>query len=349
MNDPIDIIAGNKTQAPAVSTTAIGASASAWFGDVVDLAKAYTDDPAPRDDVLVGLEPGNVVCIGAPGGGSKTLFVLSLAHDLALGGKVESVITTLVPAKGQTALLLTSEESVAEISRRVHRFGALLDSEQRRAAAASIEIRSMKKTVPILIDRDGSVNMTTHALLERASYGRRMVALDPLGRFVRADKNDEATMVTLVTVLEEIAQRVGCVFCLPHHVGKNAVFTGNGGSAMAMKGSTALVDSCRMALMIFRPSKATAEARKIEASRFRIVKIDKANYRADKGEIWFRVRSDGTLAYDEGQTIYDDASDVLDEIARTETKPLIVLGQPQSEAEVVKGEIVDEDEFLANL
>lgn len=284
-----------------------GSEKAPTFGERVDLLSAYEHDPPERDDVLVGLEPGNVAAIGAPGGGSKTFFLLGLAHDLAFGGAVASLRTTFVaPSKHQRVGILTAEESVTELQRRLHAFGMLLDRDHRAHAANYLEIRSLRGDVPILVERDGSVNTQTRDAVERFAEAKRLVVLDPLGRYCRADKNDEATMVTLVTTLEQIALRVGCVFVLPHHTGKGAILSGNGDSALAMKGSTALVDSCRMALMIFRPSRKVAAERELgdDVWRYRIVKLDKANHREDKGETWFRVRNDGTLQLAEEQNAW---------------------------------------------
>jgi RecA-family ATPase len=123
-------------------------------------------------------------------------------------------------------------------------------------------------------------------------------------------------MLLLVTKLEQIAQKVGCIFMLTHHVGKAAILSGNGDSALAMKGSIALIDSCRMAIMISRPPKKIAEERRLGVSRrHRIVKTDKANHLADKGEVWFRVRDDGTLEYDELQNAWQPERIVNDVVA----------------------------------
>jgi hypothetical protein len=64
------------------------AQATRDFGERVDLLASYRKPPPSRDDVLLGLEPGNVMAIGAPGGGSKTFLLLALAHDLAFGGTI---------------------------------------------------------------------------------------------------------------------------------------------------------------------------------------------------------------------------------------------------------------------
>lgn len=293
-----DAVAYARAHPPQSGSAKVGGATA--FGERVDLLSAYERDPPERDDVLVGLEPGNVAAIGAPGGGSKTFFVLGLAHDLAFGGEVASMRTTLVPAsKYQRVGILTAEESVTELERRLHAFGIMLDRDQRTHAVEHLDVRSLRCDVPILVERDGSVNFQTRDAVERFSEGKRFIVLDPLGRYCRADKNDDATMVTLVTTLEQIALRVGCVFLLPHHTGKGAILSGNGDSALAMKGSTALVDWCRMALMIFRPPRKVAEERELgdDAWRYRIVKLDKANHREDKGEVWFRVRGDGTLEF----------------------------------------------------
>ena len=44
------------------------------LGDELDLASAYVNEPPARDDVILGLEPGNVGILGGQGGISEALF-----------------------------------------------------------------------------------------------------------------------------------------------------------------------------------------------------------------------------------------------------------------------------------
>jgi len=71
-----------------------------------------------------------------------------------------------------------------------------------------------------------------------------------------------------------------------------------------------------MVMMIFRPSKKIVGQRRLGVAwRHRIVKTDKANHRADKGKVWFRVRDDGTLEYEELQNAWQPKDLVNDGVA----------------------------------
>jgi hypothetical protein len=283
------------------------------LGDELDLRAAYETEPPPRDDVLIGLEPGNVGVLGGQGGVSKSWFIGGLAHDLALAGTSESMRTMLAPATPQTVGFLTAEESVADLHRRFHSFGSYVSPEQREMCRKQITIRSLKRHVPVLMEQDGSINQATAEAITQFGSTRRLVVLDPLVRLVRADKSDEGMMTLLITTLEEMGAKAGCAFLFSHHSGKAAILQGNGASALALKGSTVLVDLSRWAAMLVRPPKTVAEKRSIDARDYRILVLDKANHTGEC-EMWFRRRTGGTLAYDHEQTHRDEVEEAMEAI-----------------------------------
>jgi len=295
------------------------------LGERLDLSQAYSDNPPDRDDVILGLEAGNVGVIGGAGGVAKSWLVLTLAHDLALGGISQEMRTTLSPSKAQACGFLTAEESLADLQRRAHAIGQHLSPCERDIAAKHLDIRSLKRHVPVLMDAEGVIDPAVRQSILEFAFGKRLVVLDPLARLVRADKCDEAMMVRVVIALEEIGAETGSAIIFSHHSGKGAMFAGNGAEAGALKGSTALVDCSRWVAMLNRPSRAQADEHSVNRSEYRILNIAKSNYVGER-DIWFRQRIDGTLMYDEGETRYRikpaSVTSIVDKInERVEQRP----------------------------
>ena len=272
------------------------------LGEKLNLLVAYTVDPPDRDDVVFGIEPGDVGVLGGQGSVSKSWFLGMLAHDLALVGECSTMKTTLAPPKAQSVGYLSAEESLADLQRRFHAFGSHLTSDERERVADLVDVRSLKVSQPLLINRNGELVQETYDQIVEFAIGKRLVILDPWLRLVRADTCDEGMMAAAITTLEQIAIKAKCALVFSHHAGKGQILQGNGASPLALKGSTVLIDLPRWAAMLVRPPEKEAARRVIDRQQYRILAIEKANHVVER-HIWFQRRSDGTLAYDAEQTL----------------------------------------------
>jgi RecA-family ATPase len=266
------------------------------LGESLDLAAAFATAPPQRDDVLVGLEPGNVMILAGLGGKNKSTLALQIAFDLALA-REHSLETGLVPRnKSQRTLSLFFEEFCDDLHRRAHPIGARLSPAEREQCASAISLRSMKRQSPALQLADGTIDQNiADALAHMIEASRaRLVSFDPLVRFSRADVCSDAAMAQLIVALESIGAKTGAAILVVHHASKTSTWNGNSASALALKGSTALVDLPRCVGVIGAPTDDAARQRGVDPKFTRVVTIAKANYRAEE-EIWYRRADDGVL------------------------------------------------------
>ncbi|MDQ2664296.1 MAG: helicase RepA family protein [Candidatus Eremiobacteraeota bacterium] len=274
------------------------------IGAVVDLHAAYTQDPPPRNDVLLGAEPGELTMLIGLGGVMKSQMLLgNIAHDLATGGMLR---TSLLPDDigPQRVLYVTAEESVIELGRRLHRIGTHLPPGAREICAQNLVVQSIKGKRMPLITAHGEVDPAIYDQIARAGDGANCIIIEPLNRFCKADGNADATMSTFVEVCESIGIQCQALVVSAHHSGKTAEWNGHSASALAAKGSTALIDGARLNMVLARVAEKVLRWRKL-TNYYRTLTIAKANNRKE-GTLWFRVRDDGTLEYDEFETFRED-------------------------------------------
>ena len=276
----------------------------------LDIAAALSRPPPPPDDVLPGLPVGAVGALVAPGGAGKTMLALGASVGLATG--MPSVSGLEAQGRGLSAapapvVLVTAEESVDEMHRRLHRVVAALFPE--KGGAASVMSRSdavalleqhlrvypLSGRARIRLDDESSASLQA---LTEAAAGARLVILDPLRQFHSQDENDSWAMTDVVQKLQRIAHRNRCAVIVSHHTSKHATMNGLGGQAGASRGSAALTDAVRWQLNLSRLDDSLAKLYGIQADdleRHLRVDLAKANYAEPQAPIVMRKEAGGVL------------------------------------------------------
>jgi hypothetical protein len=186
------------------------------------IAAAQLGDPTTplawllTDLVLVG---GACILGGAAKQG-KSYFAFELAVAIASGTAAAGRFA--VPTPGPV-LLCAAEDPAAVVVRRLAALAAARDR-----ALASLPIEIIVETgvqLPQGLDRLAATI---------AARTPRLLLLDPLIRFHRADENSAAEMAVILDGLRALARTTGCAILLVHHTRKAAV---GGAVGLGLRGS----------------------------------------------------------------------------------------------------------------
>jgi RecA-family ATPase len=133
--------------------------------------------------------------------------------------------------------------------------------------------------------------------LTRVCEGARLVMLDPIRRFHTCDENDSGAMTALVQMLQELASRTQAAVVFAHHTNRASQQMGQGDTAGAARGSTALTDGVRWQLNLSRPTKESAKRLEIHGELTDLVLADiaKANYLPGQTTAILERQSGGVL------------------------------------------------------
>lgn len=228
------------------------------FSTPLDVRALLTTAAPPLDHVLPGLLAGSVGMLAGPGGVGKSMLELQLAVALATGtpacgGLFAELMPPSAPAR---VVLVTAEESALVLQHRLQAIAcALFDAPERfgiRLAfdafvallADNLRLFDSAPHPYALLDRDFSPTGVLHDLTE-ACVGARLVLIDPLRQFHDGEENDSAAMNRLVQTLHRLAMDTGAAVVFVHHTSKAATYAGQGDTAGAARGSSALTDGVR--------------------------------------------------------------------------------------------------------
>lgn len=230
-----------------------------------DDLQSFLSVPAPAHDwVIEGLEPGDVGILSAPGGTGKSMFCLSLAASVSAGEPLFGAWKVSAPGD---VLYLYAEDSSHTLHRRLyalHQINPLRSLTRMhtvcvRTAPPTLMVRSRYSAVAERVEE------TIQEIIARiSSYPRpRLLILDPLIKFHALEENNNAEMAQLLSMLSWLADQLHIAIVLTHHVGKGAVFSGNGNTQQSARGATSIVDQSRWQVSLSTIDAKTANTLKI--------------------------------------------------------------------------------------
>lgn len=257
------------------------------FVDAFDFKE--TDIPLRPWLVPGALMSGCTHILAAPGGTGKSLFTLQFAIMLARG----TAWGHWKPKRKCRVMIINAEDDVDEQRRRLS------------AARTVMEIPSDEPTSGILIAKNPSSILTAHMdekvkrpvatplvgeLVEMIRYHQiDAIIVDPFAETFEGDENSNNDAKWAMKVWrDDIARATGCAVYLVHHTTKNA--GDKAGSADAIRGAGALVNSARMASTLFVMTEGEAEPLGVKTEeRYRYVRYDdaKANASLIGNRHWF--------------------------------------------------------------
>ncbi len=262
--------------------------------------------PPPRRWLIKDLVVlGKVGAVIAPGGSSKSQWMLQLAVSVATGvalaghwevGEIGGV------------LVLFAEDDNDEIHRRLYRIQNHLTMVGHRAALASLAQRlfifSTIGTDTLLTKKGNtgevSATVTVDRLtaLARQVSDLRLIVIDPGSRFRGGEENSNEDATRFVEALEKLAQQTGATVMLAHHANKNSSTTGEV-SQGASRGASALTDGLRWQMNLNRPTDAQAKTFNLPTDslgRYVAATVTKTNYSAIPAPVLLERGQDGYLS-----------------------------------------------------
>jgi RecA-family ATPase len=265
----------------------------------MDIRHTLSNSPPPQDHVLPGLMAGSIGMFAGPGGVGKTMFELQVALSVACGGRMCGGLfegdgcETLISKKPGKVVLVVAEETVNIIWHRLHAIVATLLGPQNplglklsREALLQLWEENLK-IYPLgggarvsLMSKDLEVTDSAHDLAAICA-GARLVILDPLRRLHLSDENDSGAMTAFVQLLHQMAAATNAAVVFAHHTNKASGQAGQGDSAGAARGSSAISDGVRWQLNLSEPTKETSRAWGLsfeDRKSFVLLDISKPNY-----------------------------------------------------------------------
>ena len=266
---------------------------------LIDWDRATHKATPSIDFVLPGLPLGVVGSIVASGGTGKGY----VSFELCLGISVSKDLLELgIKNTGDNVLYLSAEDNQTILEHRVASLIDHLDDNELLVAKKHIAIQSISGFADLkLIDQNGNKVDEWVNRLEKACSTRRLVIIDTLRRFHRAEENDSGAMSYLIAILEEIAHKTKCSILFTHHLSK----------AGTSRGSTVLHANIRWQLYLENMTTKEAENLGVDNDcTHKFVKINsefsKLNYDKKRGDIWLRRVEGGILI----PAVFDSKKDI---------------------------------------
>jgi hypothetical protein len=165
------------------------------------------------DFILPGLLAGTVGMITAPGGTGKTFWMIQAAISIAsqeqripfFGGVWEP------PKYSGRVVLLLAEDPLNILVHRVRAISKWLSTSYNIPKLTNdledrLAIHSLIGYQPCLMNVDGKPDLRWLDMVKRVAESTRLLGIDPLRRWHRADESDNGLMMYLIQLMEEIAK-----------------------------------------------------------------------------------------------------------------------------------------------
>lgn len=248
---------------------------------------------------------GKVGAVVAPGGSSKSQWMLQLGVSVATGIPLADHWEV-----GETGgvLVFFAEDDDDEIHRRVHRIKNHLTMAGHGRALATLDMHmfifSTIGTDTLLTKKGmtGEVSATIAvdriAALAAQVPDLRLIVIDPASRFRGGEENSNEDATRFVEALENLARQTSATVMLAHHANKNSASTGEV-SQGASRGASALTDGLRWQMNMNRPTEAQANAfglPKDALSSYVAATVTKTNYSAIPAPVLLERGPDGYLS-----------------------------------------------------
>lgn len=233
---------------------------------------------------------GNTHILAAPGGTGKSLFTLQLAITLASGREWGG----WAPTRPCKVMIINAEDDIPEQHRRIAAAKTVMamDADLRGriliadnpASIAVAEIEQAKRPPQASALVEQLVATIRHHAID-------VLIVDPFTETFEGDENSNDEVKWAMKIWrDQIARATGAAVYLVHHVTKDSSDGSKAGSASAIRGASALVNSARFAATMFGMTKDQALALGLqEADRVNYVRYDdaKSNHSLISGVKWF--------------------------------------------------------------
>ena len=248
---------------------------------------------------------GKVGAVVAPGGSSKSQWMLQLGVSVATGIPLADHW-----AVGETGgvLIFFAEDDDDEIHRRVYRIKNHLTMAGHGKALATLDehlfIFSTIGTDTLLTKKGMTGEVSATVAVERIAAlaaqipDLRLIVIDPASRFRGGEENSNEDATRFVEVLETLAQQTGATVMLAHHANKNSSNTGEVNQG-ASRGASALTDGLRWQMNMNRPTVAQTKAFNLPQDAlgsFVAATVTKTNYSAIPDPVLLERLQDGYLS-----------------------------------------------------
>lgn len=253
--------------------------------------KYVTSQPPARRWLLKDLVVlGKAAAVIAPGGSSKSQWLLQLAVGVATG---QPVADHWEVGERGSVIVFFAEDDEDEIHRRIKRIHDHLTSKGHGKALKGLEDRlyvfSTIGTNMLLTrcDADGEVNSTpvVGSILDlcRQLPDLRLIVIDPASRFRGGEENSNEDATRFVEALETLAKTTGASVMLAHHTNKGSYAADGEPGQGASRGASALTDGLRWQMNLNRLSDRQAKEIGIDRAllaRYVAATVTKTNYSA---------------------------------------------------------------------
>ncbi|CAN7266698.1 AAA family ATPase [Acidovorax sp. LjRoot38] len=248
-------------------------------------------DPPPRRWLLKDLIVlGKVGAIVAPGGSSKSQWLLQLAVGVASSLPVAERWEI---GESGGVLVFFAEDDEDEIHRRIKRIIGQFKLAGHATQLAGIEERlHVFSTIghdTLLTKRETTGEVSATCIVRRiaALAGQienlKLIVIDPASRFRGGEENSNEDATRFIEALETLAKHTGATVLIAHHTNKGS-YGGDGEPGQgASRGASALTDGLRLQMNLSRASDkqlGAIGASKDQASRYLAAKVTKTNYSA---------------------------------------------------------------------
>lgn len=292
-----------------------------------------TSDPAPRrwllkDTVVLG-KAGAVI---APGGSSKSQWLLQLAVGVATGLPVAEHWE--IGEQG-SVIVFFAEDDDDEIHRRIKRIQKHLTGKGHGAALKGVEDHLYvfstigKNMLLTRSDASGEVSSTqvVDSIMDLAKQlsDLRLIVIDPASRFRGGEENSNEDATRFVEALETLAKATGASVMLAHHTNKGSYGADGEPGQGASRGASALTDGLRWQMNLNRLSERQAKEIGVDKAllgQYVAATVTKTNYSAPPAPVILERLDGGYLSVVSGaraknQAEYDAVIRVLQIIQRT--------------------------------
>ena len=267
----------------------------------------YLSTPPPlrrwllKDLVVIG----KVGAVVAPGGSSKSQWMLQLGVSVATGIPLADHWQV-----GETGgvIVFFAEDDDDEIHRRLHRIQSHLTMAGHGKALATLHQRlfifSTIGTDTLLTKKGvtGEVSATVTvdriAALAAQIPDLRLIVIDPGSRFRGGEENSNEDATRFVEALENLAQKTDATIMLAHHANKISASTGDVSQGTS-RGASALTDGLRWQMNLNRPTEAQATTfnlPKDSLGSYVAATVTKTNYSAIPAPVLLERGQDGFLS-----------------------------------------------------
>ena len=221
--------------------------ANEWFFGNTPSLDTLKPRPWNVKGLLLG---GDVTTVSASGAGGKTTFMLNTAVHLAAGSEDVMGYENMLVGRPVKSVIHSAEDGLDELAKRV--YAACLQNGYDPAdilphiALSSGKDRDLKFA---MVDNAGNPMANEKAIPQILKICKKgdvgFICIDPLANLHTLNENDSVQMTFVMSVFNKLAAMTGAGVMIMHHTQKL-----NDGSVASTRGSGAIINSSRIALVL---------------------------------------------------------------------------------------------------